>query len=313
MSKREVGVDSYFIINKIPSYSFFLAYISGVMQFSSLWDISYEYVRFFSIAQLIQDMIVILPIFTAVLLAIYFYYMIGVIDNIYQFFVWLNDKNKYFLNKEYLKKYLLRYVSYFLICAIFFYAYMVLFFKTSNVYESIIFFIASLISFTFLLANMARAFCLLNMLMASKKIEFDKKFLDESFYLKFGKMEYWFNFLKKQYLEKKIYESVKEIDFIKPDIASKALVVLIITYLAILINNLLLDIDRSFYENVSLRNINTIKMEEKIMNDYKLNEKPIFLYMNSNYIFYDINIQNRVDRKKDKQIILIIKRDDLFE
>lgn len=281
------------------------------MQFSSLWDISYEYVRFFSIAQLIQDMIVILPIFMAVLLAIYFYYMIGVIDNIYQFFRWLNSQNEMHLNKKYLGKELLKYILYFLISVTFFYEGIFLYFKKYDIYEIIIFFIALLMFFTFSMVSATRTLSLFKILVTSRKIEFDKKLLDENFYLKFGTTQYWLDSLNKQYLKK--YGNIKEIDFVKPDIMLKLFVLLIITYFVVLINGLLLEIDRNMYKNISFKNINIIKMEEKIVSDYKLNEKPIFLYMNSNYIFYDINTQNRINRKKENQIILIVKKENLFE
>lgn len=318
MKESKFQISDYLIIGKAPLISFYIIFISGAIQFFILWDISYEYTKFFSFNQLIQDVIVLsVPIFF-IILVIYFFYTIGIVENIYKIFTWIDDINK-ISNDNLFKKFkikllkkLILYISYLIICILFFYGFIQLdaeYHKNMYLLEEIVLNFSMVILAIPTLINAIKIIILFKFLRNSQKIKFNEKYLDDTYYLQFVKIDFLVNLLINFFRKNR---TSNEIDFIGTERFVKIFIFLMVLTIIVICSRILSKIDRINYESLASTNINIIKMEANIIEEYKLNQRPKYLYMNSEYIFYDINHDNNY-LKKDNQLILIIKRSDLFK
>lgn len=309
-------IHDYLIISKLPLISFNIFFIAGLIQFFSLWDISYEYIRFFSIGQLIQD-VVVLCIPCLIVISIFYICIWWCIDSLYRLFLWINKINNIIPNKKLIFDKLLMNLFKNVTFSYVLFVMISLFLEKDYILESFVY-LGFIYFFTvFYISSIIKTIILLKIIITDKKVIFNEQYLNNKYYINFVKLEYWIDLLRKHYHTSR-EKNTQEVDLTNVDNIIRILFFGLLIYLVLIINtNVLQKINKLDYEYLYYSNINIFSLETRIMNKYKLAYRPKFLYMNSEHIFYDINQSNNMDYlntelKRKNQRILIIKKSELF-
>lgn len=304
-------------LEKVSLYLYTPIIISAIVQFYSLWDIDFFYIKFFSFSQLVRDSFFIVPIFFIFLL--YFYLLLNfIVNKAFEFFIDINDiYNKYVKNKLLIYKYGIIFLtlSYFLfeICKFILTYQSISIFDIDNSYDYFgkLFWICAI---PFILVHIVFYFFITLSLWFTNCC-FDDKYKDEKFYYKFFTINFYINFLERNY--KSDEKKSKEVDPFSGRTIAIALIFSIFMFLMTLfVDYFFKPVNKYIHEYFYVENLNFVDLNLKIKNRYLndgviLNKDPKVLYMNGEYLFYEISIKGK--NGEDLKKVLIIKNDELFK
>lgn len=302
--------------------------ISALVQFFNLWAIDFFYIKFFSFNQLARDCFFVLPLFFLFLCYI-LTYMHSVLIDINNFFINIqNIKDSFRKDTKNIYKYFLKFLIsiYTLFCIIivvvnydYIYTiadYIALTYDMEiNRYPSYQY-IAKLI-YVLLLIPITLNFSLFYLASLFfglfSNCCFHEKYKNWDFYEKFLTIKYYIDYFynRKKYNNQSEYlenSSEKRNGLFIFFALSLLLISIFVKFVFLPINNYIHEY--SYEESLNLIELNSRIKNKYLKDNLNIIGEPKILYINGEYIFYEINIDKNKDKISKK--VLIIKTDEIF-